>query len=138
MFGRSLLRSLRAVLAASLTAIFHASGVEHAADDVIADAREVSHAAAADEHDRVLLEGVLLARDVARDLLAVHEADAGHGAERGVRLLRRLLLHREADAALLGAAREHGRLRAPALRDARLLHELVDRRHFGKIGARVY
>ena len=42
-----------------------ARGVERAADDVVANAREVLHAAAADEHDRVLLEVVALARDVA-------------------------------------------------------------------------
>src|SRR4051812_28422745 len=51
-----------------------ARGVERAAHHVVADAREILHAAAADEDDRVLLQVVPLARDVARDLHAVGEA----------------------------------------------------------------
>src|SRR5260221_13897589 len=61
-----LLRPLRAVLRARLLAVLHARGVERAADDVIAHAREVFDATAADQHDRVLLEVVPLARDVRR------------------------------------------------------------------------
>src|ERR1044072_8466203 len=43
-----------------------AGGVERAADNVIPNPREILHAAAADEHDRVLLKVVTLTRDVAR------------------------------------------------------------------------
>src|SRR5256886_7493888 len=34
----------------------HTRGVERAADDVVAHARQILHAAAADHHDRVLLQ----------------------------------------------------------------------------------
>ena len=44
----------------------HALRVERAADDVVAHARQILHAAAADQHDRVLLQVVALAGDVAR------------------------------------------------------------------------
>src|SRR5689334_6821390 len=49
---------LRAVAAASLLAIAHAGGVERAADDLVANAREILHTTAAHEHDRVLLQVV--------------------------------------------------------------------------------
>src|SRR5580765_4309402 len=51
---------LRAVTAAGLLAVAHAGGVEGAADDLVANAGKVLHAAAAHEHDRVLLEVVAL------------------------------------------------------------------------------
>src|SRR5688572_10015432 len=62
----SLLRALRAVLAARLLAVLDAGGVQRAADDVVTDAREVLHTTATDEDDRVLLQVVSLARDVRR------------------------------------------------------------------------
>src|SRR5207249_7197310 len=61
-----LLRTLRAVLGARLLALIHSRGVERAADDMVADARQVLHAAAADHHDRVLLQVMPLTRDVRR------------------------------------------------------------------------
>src|SRR5437762_11898038 len=76
---------LRAVTAASLLAVLHALRVERAADDLVADTGQVLHPAAADEHDRVLLEVVTDARDVRRDLDAARQAHAGDPAERGVR-----------------------------------------------------
>src|SRR5688572_32895880 len=71
-----LLRALGAVLRTGLLAVLHAGGVERAADDVIADAREVLDATAADQHDRVLLEVVALAGDVRGDLHRVRQPDA--------------------------------------------------------------
>src|SRR6185295_7238051 len=73
------LRALHAVLRTLAVAVHfvrrrradRARGVERPADDVIADARQILHAAAADEDDRVLLEVVTLARDVARHFHAV-------------------------------------------------------------------
>src|SRR4051812_28754441 len=62
------LLGLGAVAAAGLLAVLDAGGVEGAADDLVAHAREVSHAAAADQHDRVLLQVVPLTGDVGRDL----------------------------------------------------------------------
>src|SRR5688572_20086395 len=72
----SLLRPLGAVLGATLAAIADAFGVLGAAQDVVANARQVPDASAAHEHDRVLLEVVTFAGDVRRDLLAVRQAHA--------------------------------------------------------------
>src|SRR5690348_7512333 len=63
--SRSLLRALGAVLRASLLALADTRTVERPAHRVIAHAGEVLHAAAADQHDRVLLQIVALAPDVA-------------------------------------------------------------------------
>src|SRR3954469_23638764 len=86
--GISALLLLGAVAAASLLTVLDALGVEGAADDLVADAGEGLHPAAADEHDRVLLEVVAHARDVSGDLDATRQAHAGDLAESGVRLLR--------------------------------------------------
>src|SRR5215207_7362309 len=75
--GMSALLLLRAVTAASLLAVLDTLGVERAADDLVADAGEVLHPAAADEHDRVLLEVVAHTRDVSGDLDAAREAHTG-------------------------------------------------------------
>src|SRR5690242_9206140 len=96
-----LLLPLGAVLRAALVAAVDAARVECAAHDVIAHARQVLHTAAAHEHDRVLLEVVALAGDVARDLGLVREADTRDLAEGGVRLLRRRRVDARADATLL-------------------------------------
>src|SRR6188768_2658196 len=47
-----------------------AGGVQRAAHDVVANAGEIFHATAADEHHAVLLKIVTLARDVADDFHA--------------------------------------------------------------------
>src|SRR5947209_1141164 len=101
-----LLLGLHAVLRAGLLAVRDAGGVERAANDLVAHARQVLDAAASHEHDRVLLEVVALARDVARDLHAVGQPHAGDLAQRRVRLLRRGGVDADADAAALGR-REH-------------------------------
>src|SRR3954454_22459497 len=90
---------LHAVLGAGLLAVADAGGVERAAHDLVAHARQVLDAAAADEHDRVLLQVVALARDVDGDLHAVREAHAGDLAQRRVRLLRRGGVDARADTA---------------------------------------
>src|SRR3954452_15143477 len=66
--GMSALLLLRAVTAAGLLAVADTLGVQRTADDLVTDARKVLHAAAAHEHDRVLLQVVADARDVRRDL----------------------------------------------------------------------
>src|SRR4051812_5549736 len=92
---------LDAVLGAGLLAVAHAGGVERPADHLVAHARQVLDATATDEHDRVLLEVVPLARDVRGDLDAARDADAGHLAQRRVRLLGRGRVDTRADAAAL-------------------------------------
>src|SRR5689334_21583133 len=78
---------LRAVPTSRLLAVADTGGVERAADDLVANAGEILHTAAAHEHDRVLLEVVALTRDVGGDLHAAGEANTSDLAERGVRLL---------------------------------------------------
>src|SRR3712207_84322 len=85
--GTALAASLGSVVRAALLAVAHARGVERRADDLVADAGQVLHAAPADEDDGVLLQVVPLAGDVRRDLFEVRQADARDLAQRGVRLL---------------------------------------------------
>src|SRR5262245_55303349 len=100
--GMSSTLPFRAVAAAGLAPAADAAGVERAAHDLVADAGQVLHAAAAHEHDRVLLEIVALTRDVRSDLRAGGEAHPGDLAERRVRLLRRVGEDAGAHAAALG------------------------------------
>ena len=79
----------------------HAGGVERPAHDLVAHAREVLDAAAADEHDRVLLQVVALAGNVGGDLDRAGDAHARDLAQRRVRLLRRRRVDARADAAPL-------------------------------------
>src|ERR1700686_4524614 len=92
------------VLGARLLAILHAGGVEAAANHVVAHARQVLHAPAADQHHRMLLEVGAFAADVADDLVAVREAHLGDLAQRRVGLLRRRGVDARAHPALLRAA----------------------------------
>src|SRR3954470_10769292 len=129
---------LHAVLGAGLLAVAHAGGVERAAHDLVAHARQVLDAAAADEHDGVLLKVVALARDVGRHLDAARDPDAGDLAQRRVRLLGRRRVHARADpaplgcgdlllAALAGLQARRGQLLG--LRGATLADQLRGRRH---------
>src|SRR5262245_34951944 len=124
-----LLGSLCSVLGAPLLAVLHALGVEYAAQDVIAHARKVLHAAATDHDHRVLLQIVALARDVADHLETVGQTHLRDLAQRRVRLLRRRRVHARAHAALLRRLlqRRHGVSR-PDLHP-RLADQLVDGRH---------
>src|SRR3982751_787058 len=136
--GMRVLLGLHAVLRAGLLAVGHACGVERPADDLVAHARQVLDAAAANEHDRVLLQVVALARDVARDLHAVRQPHAGDLPQSRVRLLRRGRVDARADAAALRSredllaalARLETRRRQLLLGLlAALADELVDARH---------
>src|ERR671910_96852 len=123
------LLALGPVAGAGLPAVADALGVERAPDDLVADAGQVLHPAATDEHDGVLLEVVPDARDVGRHLDPRREPDAGHLAEGGVRLLRRGRVHACADAPTLRRSLERGRLRLLRLRFASLADELLDSGH---------
>src|SRR3990172_6420022 len=134
------LRPLAPILGASLAPTIHPSRIERAADDMVADAGQVFHAAAANEHNRVLLQRLPLARDVSRDLDPVRQPHAGHLAQRRIRFLRRLRAHppllrgalRLHQAALLHRVKgvlQRRRLGPRLLERPPLAHELVDRRH---------
>src|SRR6266496_2062104 len=99
----SLLGALRAIFPTTLHSSLHTDGVQRPADDVIAHARQILDAAAADEHQRVLLEVVADTRNVGGDLDAIGEPHARYFAQRGIRLLRGLCEDADANAALLRA-----------------------------------
>src|ERR687885_2245583 len=135
---RGTLLRLHAVLRAGLLAVRHPGGVERAADDLVADARQVLDAAAAHEHHGVLLQVVALARDVDRDLHPVREPHACDLAQRRVRLLRGGGVDARADAATLGgshallaplAGLQARRGQLLGLRVAALADQLRRRRH---------
>src|SRR5512144_2020338 len=101
MLASGALRLLGPVLRPALLAASHAGRVERPADDVVPDARQILHAAAADQHDRVLLQVVPHTGNVRGDLEAVGETDAGDLAQRRVRLLRRRRVDPDAHTTLL-------------------------------------
>src|SRR4051812_264878 len=125
----SALLLLRAVPAASLLAVADTLGVQRAADDLVAHAREVLHPAAAHEHHRVLLQVVADARDVGGHLDATGEPHASDLAQRRVRLLRRRRVHARADTAALGRTLQRRGLGLLDLVLAALADQLVDRGH---------
>ncbi len=66
-----ILRPFCAIDRSAPAAAFNALGVIHAADNVIAHARQVLHASTTDKHDRMLLQIVLFAWDICNDFHAV-------------------------------------------------------------------
>src|SRR5215211_7423599 len=121
------LRALGAVARAGLLAVADALGVEHAADDLVADAGQVLDAAAAHQHDRVLLQVVADAGDVRGDLdpaVQPHPADL---AQRRVGLLGRVRVDARADPPPLGRALERRGLGLLDLALAALADQLGDR-----------
>src|SRR3954468_18494369 len=125
----SLLRTLGAIERTALLAVLDALGVEHAADDMVAHARKILHAAAADQHHRVLLQVMAFAGNVGQRFETVGQAHLGDLAQRGVRLLRGRGVDAGADGALLRTLLQGRDLVALGLKAARLANELVDCRH---------
>src|SRR3569832_191912 len=124
-----LLGTLGAVFRSALTAVVDARGVERAANDVVANARQILHAATADQNDRVLLQVVPLAGDVGGHFHAVRQAHARDLAQGRVRLLRRGRVNAHADATALRAGLERGRVRFELRLGATELDELIDGGH---------
>src|SRR4029453_8295962 len=127
--GMSALLLLRAVTAAGLLAVADTLGVQRTADDLVANAREVLHTAAAHEHDRVLLQVVADSRDVRRDLDLAAELHTSDLAQRRVRLLGGGGVHARAHAAPLRTSLQRRRLGLARLRLAALTDQLLDRGH---------
>src|SRR5258706_1813990 len=123
------LRPFGSVYRAALLSVLDALRVEHAAQDVVAHAREILDAAAANEHDRMLLQIMALARDVAHHLIAVGETNLGHFAKLLVRLLRRRRVNAGADTPLLRTIGERRDLVALGLLAARFADQLIHRWH---------
>src|SRR5579859_2110569 len=120
---------LCSVFRPALLAVLDALGIEHAAQNVVAHARKVLDAAAADHHHRVLLQVMALAGDVTDHFEAVGQAHLGDLAQRRVRLLRRRRVDAGAHAALLRRLLQRRHLLLGMLHHARLANELIDRRH---------
>src|SRR5438477_8507370 len=99
----SLFRTLGAVFRTALAAIFDALGIERATDDVVTHTGQVFDPAAPDQDDRMLLQVVALARNIARDLEPVRKAHPRHFAQCGIRLFPRGCVGARAYAAPLAA-----------------------------------
>src|SRR4051794_26276650 len=127
--GMSALLLLGAVTAAGLLAVLHALRVERAADDLVANTGKVLHPAAADEHDRVLLEVVTDTRDVGGGLDAAGQAHTGGLAQGGVRLLRGRGVDAGADASALRRSLQGRRLVLRPLVLAALADQLLNGGH---------
>src|SRR3954447_18326096 len=128
--GISALLLLGAVAAASLLAVLDALRVEGAADDLVANTRQVLHTAAAHEHDGVLLEVVALTRNVGGDLDPAGQTHTRDLTQGRVRLLRGGREHTRADATTLRGTLECGRLVLLDLVLPALPDQLLDRRHY--------
>jgi hypothetical protein len=66
------------VFASALLAIRNPGTVKNAANNMVANTRQVSNAAATNNNGAVLLQVVVNPRDVGRNLLAVGEPDTGY------------------------------------------------------------
>src|SRR5476651_56457 len=84
------LRPLGSVLGAALSAIRNAHRVQRSTNYVVADTRKILHAAAANEHNRVLLQVVADAGNVGRYLDPVRQAHTRNLTKSRVRFLWRL------------------------------------------------
>src|SRR6266511_1269238 len=122
------LLALGAVARAGLLAVADTLGVEHAADDLVADAGQVLDPAAAYQHDRVLLQVVADAGDVRGDLDAAVQPHPADLAERRVGLLGRGRVDARANPPPLGRALEGRGLGLLDLAPAALANQLGDRR----------
>src|SRR6476620_5063356 len=118
--GILLLLHLCAVAAASLLTVLDTLGIEGATDDLVADTRKVLHAAAADEHNGVLLQVVAHTGDVCGDFNAAVEAHASNLTQSRVRLLRGRRVNAGANTAAHRAAVTRGSLGLFDLRRAAL------------------
>src|ERR1043166_164677 len=123
------LRTLRAVLRTALLTVLDALGIEDAAENVVAHARQILDAAAADHDHGVFLKVVALTRNVTDDFEAIGQAHLGHFTKRRVRLLRGGGVDARADTALLRRLLQRRHLLARLLYYARTCDQLVDRRH---------
>src|ERR1700704_3061493 len=130
------LRTLRAVLGTALLTVLDALGIEDAAENVVAHARQILDAAAADHDHGVFLKVVAFAGDVTDDFEAIGQAHLGDLAKRRVRLLRGRGVDARADAALLRRLLQCGHLLARLLYRARTCDQLIDRRHRSPLLAR--
>ena len=126
---RLLLGPLGAVKGTALHALCNTSGIKSAADDVITDTGQVTHFAAADKNDGVLLQVVADTGNIAGTFDAVRQTNTSDLAERRVRLLGRLGLNGQAHAALLVAILQNRRIGLVTDLFPTMTDKLIDCRH---------
>src|SRR5690554_3096242 len=129
MDGSGFLGTLGTVLGTGLLAVLDTLEVERAAHDVVTHTGQVLHTAAANEHDRVLLQVVAFTADVRNDFVAVGETNFGNLTQSGVRLLGGGGVHASAYTATLRAVLERGALAAFACDFTRFTRELANGWH---------
>src|SRR5260363_112936 len=76
------LGAFRTVFGARLLAILHTLRIQRAAHHVVAHARQILHATAADQHNRVLLQIMAFAANIRNDLKTVCQSHLRHFAQR--------------------------------------------------------
>ena len=96
------LRALRTVFRAALAALLHTFTVQRATHNVVTHTRKIFHAAATNQHDRVLLQVVTLTRNVRRHFILIGQAYTRNLSQSRVRLLGRHSANLGANAPLLG------------------------------------
>src|SRR6185437_14584659 len=94
-------RPLGAVLRAPLLPVLDSRGIERSADNMVTNARKILYATAADQHYRVLLQVVALARNIRRHFVAIAQTHPRDFAQGTVRLLRGHSLDLRANPTLL-------------------------------------
>src|SRR5664279_2994164 len=127
--SRAGLRAFGAVLGAALLTARDPSGVQGAAHDVISHAGQVLDAAAADEHDRVLLQVVAHAWDISRHFNLVCQANARDFTQGRIRLLGRSRVNPRADSPPLRAGLQRRARGLVSGRPAPFADKLIKRRH---------
>ena len=107
----------------------HAGRIQRPAHHVIAHARQILHAAAADQHDGVFLQIVADAGNVSGHFDPVGQPHARHLPQRRIGLLGRGGVHARTHAALLRAGLQRRTGGLIPWRSPPFSHELIERRH---------
>src|SRR5690554_6781121 len=94
----TLFRSFRTVLAATLFTLFDAQAVQRTTHYVIPDVRKVANLTTANQNDTVFLEVMIDTRDIGGDFFTVAQSHTGDLSQRGVGLLGRYRLNKQAHA----------------------------------------
>src|SRR6476620_4520368 len=124
-----LFRSLRAILGPTLLSIGHANRIQRSANDVIAHARQVLHAASPHEHNGVLLQVVPHAWNIGCDFHAVGKTNTRYFAQCRVGFFRSRGIDTNADPALLRTTFERWALGLALCKTSSVSHQLIDRWH---------
>src|SRR5690625_1387881 len=114
---------------AALATIGYACSVKTAAHNVVTHTGQVLYAAAANEHNGVLLQVVALTADVARHLIAVGQTHARHLAQGRVGLFGRGRVNTGAHPPLLGRPLKRGHIGFEFTRAPWFAHQLINCRH---------